>query len=183
MTLTEDELIERTRCWIDRFVVRMNLCPFARRPLAAEQVRFVVCSSSSLETILQALAAELFLLENDSSIETTLLILPAALASFEDYNAFLDLCDGLLRETGLDGVFQIASFHPRYRFADTPDDAPENYSNRSPFPMLHLLREASVARAVAEHPAIDSVPVENIAALRSLGEDELRALWQSCVDG
>lgn len=180
--MQEHRVIAATRSWVERFVVEFNLCPFARRELEQDRLRFSVTAAADEPQLLQALEREFEQLLADSSIETTLLIHPGALQDFYLYNQFLGDCEALLRARDLEGVFQVASFHPDYQFAGTgPDDA-ENYSNRSPYPMLHILREDSVARAVAAHPDADGIPGRNIATLNARGASQLRALRQACLD-
>lgn len=168
--------------WIERFVVDLNLCPFARREVERDSIRYVVSAADDEEGLLQELRRELELLERDADVETTFLIHPQLLGDFYDFNDFLADCDRLLIDMGLDGIYQVASFHPDYQFAGTRPGDPENYSNRSPYPMLHLLREDSVARAVSGHPDIDSVPTRNIEVLNALGREALRARRESCFD-
>ena len=142
-------------------------------------MRFSVTNAATDVQLLQALEAELELLSKNVAIETTLLIHPQVLADFEDYNQFLGLADGLLEQMQLDGVFQFASFHPDYQFADShPDDA-ENYTNRSPHPILHLLREESLARAIEHTADIDQIPVRNIQKMNELGTERLKLLFKS----
>lgn len=160
----------------------LNLCPFARKEVERESIRFVV-SDGDEEALLAVLKAELRQLEQDAAIETTLLIHPTTLLNFLDYNEFLSVTENLLSELNLDGVIQIASFHPDYQFAHTDFEDPENYSNRSPYPMLHLLRESSVSRAVDSHPDIDRVPENNVARLNDLGTAGLRELMKEIADG
>ena len=137
-------------------------------------------TEASTETaLLVALESELIRLADDSSIETTMLIHPDVLRDFSDYNQFLDLVDGLLAQMDLEGVFQVASFHPEYQFADTDVDDPENYTNRSPYPALHILREESIELAVAGAPDIDQVPIRNIEKMNSIGTKKLRADLES----
>lgn len=179
---SQDLVAARVRRWIERVVVAHNLCPFARRELALGSVRYCVSQAADESMLLHTLDEELALLVRDPSIETTLLIHPQVLEDFYHFNSFLGQGDRLLRRLGLEGVFQIASFHPRYQFAGTgPDDA-QNYSNRSPYPMLHLLREDSVERAIAGYPDIAGVPHRNIATLEALGTPLLRDLCRSCLD-
>ncbi len=170
------EVVESVRHWLETFVIELKLCPFAQRELTNERVRFTVSNTESTEKLLAKLLEELQLLESDPDIETTLLIHPQVLQDFDDYNQFLDLVDGLISQEGYDGVFQVASFHPQYRFDETAIDDAENYSNRSPYPLLHILREASVERAVASYPDIGAVPRRNIELLRELGVEKLQAL-------
>jgi len=176
---TENQYIAATRRWLESVVIELNLCPFAERELRDDRVRFSVTNAATDVQLLQALEAELELLSKNVAIETTLLIHPQVLADFGDYNQFLDLADGLLGQMQLDGVFQIASFHPDYQFADThPDDA-ENYTNRSPHPILHILREESLARAIEHTADIDQIPVRNIQKMNELGTERLKLLFKS----
>jgi len=180
--LEDDKIIESVRRWVESVVVELNLCPFARRELVKNRVRLTVTEARTDEQLLMALGAELELLGSDPSIETTLLVHPEVQQGFSDYNQFLDLVDGLLQQMKLDGIFQIASFHPDYQFGGTnPDDA-ENYTNRSPYPMLHLLREESLERAIADHPDADQISARNIELMNRLGVDKLKALLQACCE-
>lgn len=177
---SERAVVSATRRWIEAVVVGLGLCPFARSELERGTVRFAVSASGDTAALLAELSDEVLRLESDPSIETTLLIHPRVLQDFDAYNQFLDDCDWLLERRGWRGVFQIASFHPDYRFAGTAAGDAENFSNRSPFPMLHVLREESVSRAVDAYPDIDAVPERNIAALRALGRVELEARLAAC---
>ena len=171
-----EQVIGATRDWVEKVVIGLELCPFARRELVADRVRFSFTDAADEESLLHALARELRLLLEDPSIETSLLIHPEVLARFADYNAFLDRVDALIEDMGLDGVFQAASFHPQYRFDGTALHAAENYSNRSPYPMLHLLREESVARAVASYPDVAAIPARNVETLKAMGAAAIRPL-------
>jgi len=181
--LVHDEKTTRSvRQWVETLVVGMNLCPFSKREMVNNRVRFATTASTTEEQLLMALQAELELLNTDSSVETTLLIHSGVLQDFYDYNRFLGYADSLLVEMGLEGIYQIASFHPDYQFAGTQPDDVENYTNRSPYPMLHLIREASLERVIANYPEIDQIPVRNIALMNDLGEDKLQALLRSCLN-
>lgn len=177
-----NNIIGSVRQWVESVVVDLNLCPFAKRELVNNRVRFMVSVATTEEQLLMSLEDELELLNNDSSIETTLLIHPNVLQDFFDYNQFLSLADGLLAQMKLEGVYQIASFHPAYQFGGTGSDDAENYTNRSPYPMLHLIREESLERAIADFPHVDQVPARNIELMNSLGKDKLAALMQACFD-
>jgi hypothetical protein len=161
----------------------MNLCPFANRELVANRVRFFVTESSTPEHLLNALQEEMELLLKDESIETTLLIHPYVLQKFYDFNEFLSEADILLKNHHLEGILQIASFHPDYQFAGTGANDAENYTNRSPYPMLHLIREESLERAIADFTDVGQIPARNIALMNSLGGDRLKALVQACFKG
>lgn len=169
---------EATRNWLESVVIGLKLCPFAKREYDDNRVRFAVTDSATELHLLQTLESELQLLFGNETIETTLLIHPGVLDDFADYNQFLDLADRLLVQMNLEGVFQIASFHPDYQFEGTlPDDA-ENYTNRSPYPTLHILREKSLARAIDATPDIDQVPARNIKTMKSLGAEEMKKLFR-----
>ncbi|PKM23235.1 MAG: DUF1415 domain-containing protein [Gammaproteobacteria bacterium HGW-Gammaproteobacteria-14] len=171
--LSTDIANQLTRDWLEQWVIGMNLCPFARQPFEANRVRYVVSSASTTETLLEDLEMELQYMELDRSVETTLLSVTELLQDFLDYNDFLDLAETLLFESGREGIFQIASFHPHYQFADTAFGDAENYTNRSPLPVLHILREQSVEQAIAQHPNIEDVPKRNIEAMNQLGSQAL----------
>jgi hypothetical protein len=180
--LYSERTVQSVRQWVETFVVGMNLCPFAKREMMNKTVRFTTTTSITEEQLLIALQTELELLNTDTSVETTLLIHSRVLQDFFDYNRFLGYADSLLVEMELEGIYQIASFHPDYQFDGTnPDDA-ENYTNRSPYPMLHLIREASLERVIANYPEIDQIPVRNIALLNGIGQDKLQALLRFCLN-
>lgn len=172
------DAIDATRCWLERAVIGLNLCPFAKAVHLKRQIRWVESGATNAPGLLADLVAELQHLANadPAEVDTTLLIHPRALADFLDYNDFLDLADAAVDELGLDGVIQVASFHPDYRFADADADDPANFSNRSPHPMLHLLREASLERAIDAFPDAASIYERNIETLRRLGPAGWRAL-------
>ena len=181
--MNDSEIVSAVRRWVESFVVELNLCPFAKRELINNRVRFALSASKTEEELLIALQAELELLNGDASIETTLLIHAAVLHDFHDYNQFLSYAEKLLCQLKLEGVYQIASFHPNYQFSGThPDDA-ENYTNRSPYPMLHIIREESLERAIADSVQLDQIPTRNIALMQHLGKDRLRDLMQACMNG
>ncbi len=157
----------------------LGLCPFAGEHWRAGRVRLTVTAATSERVLLEDLQVELTILATtDSSlIETTVLIVPNLLREFSDYNQFLDLADALIKEQGWAGHFQIASFHPGYQFEGTKYDDLENLTNRSPFPLLHLLREDSISRALAEHPNPDQIPLTNIVTLRALSEESRQEIF------
>ncbi len=177
----DEEIILAVRQWVETFVVGMNLCPFAKRELVKNRVRFVTTAATTAEQLLQVLQTELELLNAAPSVETTLLIHPAVLQDFYDFNDFLGCADILLLDMELEGIYQVASFHPDYQFGGTrPGDA-ENYTNRAPYPVLHLLREESLERVIADYPDVDDIPERNIELMNSLGQDKLQALLKSCL--
>ncbi len=165
--------IEQTRRWLEQAVIGLNLCPFAKAVHTKGQIRWVESTAADVQALMGDLVFELQLLAaaDPEAIDTTLLVHPQVLGDFLDYNDFLDLADAALEELGLDGVLQIASFHPQYQFDGTAPDDVGNMSNRSPFPTLHLLREDSVERAVAAFPEAESIYEKNIETLRALGTE------------
>jgi hypothetical protein len=182
MSLSTDRVIAETRAWVQRAVVGLNLCPFAKAPLAKGQIRFVVCESDDPRVLLDALCAQMreLVATDPAVVETTLLIHPNALTDFADFNDFLEAADAALADLGLEGVLQVASFHPRYQFADAAADDLGNATNRSPYPTLHLLREASIERAVAAFPEAAAIYEANIATLDSLGAEGWARLQAQC---
>lgn len=174
-----EQVIAATRSWLERAVIGLQLCPFAAGPYLGDRVRYCVSEQRSSVGLLEELSHELQALHDADPVEceTTLLIHPQVLTDFLDYNDFLDDCDAAVAELGFQGDLQVASFHPRYQFAGTSAEDITNYTNRSPYPMLHLLREASVARAVASFPGIDAIGTKNMEALRRLGHEGWRKLW------
>ena len=175
-----DKIILAVQRWVNTVVVGLNLCPFAKRELLKNKVRFVHAKSTTQEQLLIALQAELQLLNANPSIETTLLIHPKVLQDFYEFNDFLNYADDLLLEMELEGVYQIASFHPNYQFADTKPDDAENYTNRAPYPVLHLIREASLERVITDYPDVEQIPERNIALMNELGQEKLKALLTAC---
>ena len=178
VTETPESIIARTRQWIETVVVGMNFCPFAKRELRRNTVRFIVSPESDMESVLLQLIDECMLLDADVGTQTTLLILPEGFADFDDYLDLAGLAEDLLADRGYEGVYQVASFHPDYRFADSDADDQANYTNRSPYPMLHLLREDGLEAAIASYPDSDSIQENNIAKARALGAD----YWLKLMD-
>lgn len=178
----DETIILAVRQWVDTLVVGMNLCPFAKRELVKGRVRFVVTHATTEEQLLTVLKAELEVLNLDTEIETTLLIHPDVLQDFYDFNDFLNFTDRLLVEMDLEGVYQIASFHPDYQFGGTEPEDAENYTNRSPYPVLHLIREESLERAIASYPDVDQIPEHNIALMNELGSEKLQQLLKSFIN-
>lgn len=177
--IDSEAIIATTRRWLEKAVIGLNLCPFAESVYTSRRVRFRVSEQRSAAGLLQDLRSELSLLNGADAeqCETTLLIHPWVLNDFIEYNDFLAVCDATIEELGLEGELQAASFHPQYRFAGTQSEDIENYTNRSPFPMLHLLREASVTRAVDAAGDIEEIYRRNIRTLRELGHAGWQRLW------
>ena len=176
----EEDCIAATHRWLERAVIGLNLCPFAKAVHIKDQIRWVASSATDTESLRADLVHELELLRDadPALIDTTLLVHPFVLCDFLTFNDFLDVADRAVAQLGLEGVVQIASFHPGYRFADSDgDDDIANFSNRAPFPTLHLLRESSIAAAVAAFPDAADIYERNIETLRRLGHAGWRRLW------
>ena len=174
-----EQVIAATKAWLEGAVIGLHLCPFAAAAHLNDRLRYCVSEQRSSAGLLEELSHELRALlgADPLTCETTLLIHPQVLTDFRQYNEFLSECDAVLAQLGFEGEVQIASFHPSYQFAGTGAQDIENYTNRSPYPMLHLLREASVARAVASFPGVDEIGRKNIQTLRRLGHEGWRRLW------
>ena len=170
------------RHWVERVVIAEGLCPFAA-PVSS-QIRYVTCAAQSIAELLSCLEAELSrLISTDSDrLPTTLIIVPHMLEVFDDYLDAVELVELAIDSASLGGVIQVASFHPNYRFDGTDEDDPSNYTNRSPWPLFHLLREEQVAAAIASHPDIESVPRRNIERFRELGIDGVRGLLRGAAE-
>ena len=178
LNVDDEHIIGATRHWLEQAVIGLNLCPFAKAVHVKGQVRYVVSNASTPEALLETLMDELQLLSDSdpAAIDTTLLIHPFVLTDFLDYNEFLDVADAAIEDMQLDGELQVASFHPHYQFAGTEPDDISNFTNRSPYPTLHLLREDSIERAVAAYPEADMIYDKNIETLEKLGRDGWDAL-------
>ncbi len=178
--MTNEQIIAATRRWLERAVIGLNLCPFAQGVYRADRVRFRVSEQRSSAALLEDFRAELTGLNAADPLccETTLLIHPWALADFFEYNAFLDVCEAAIADLGLEGELQVAGFHPRYQFEGTGPEDIENYTNRPPYPLLHILREASVARAVAATADPQEIYRRNIRTLLELGHAGWQRLWR-----
>jgi hypothetical protein len=174
-----DEFIDTTKAWLEKAVIGLNLCPFAKAVYAKNQIRYVVSTARTAEELQADLTSELKLLDaaDPNETDTTLLIHPCVLNDFLDYNEFLDIADAEVEQLGMDGRIQVASFHPDYQFADSGPDDIENYTNRSPYPTLHLLREESVERAVDAFPDAADIFEKNMETMRQLGHEG----WQQLL--
>ncbi|MDY0979936.1 DUF1415 domain-containing protein [Stenotrophomonas sp. CFBP8994] len=163
--------IAETRRWLEQIVIGLHLCPFAKAVYVKDQVRFVLSDATTVEALVEELAEELVLLRDTPAeqIDTTLIVHPDVLTDFLDYNDFLDNADAAIEALDLQGILQVASFHPQYQFAGVAPDDVSNYTNRAPYPTLHLLREDSVERAVAAFPDPDVIVERNIETLDKLG--------------
>ncbi len=169
--MNQDQVIADTQAWVDKAVIGLNLCPFAKAVQVNKRVRYVVSAATTPEQLLKDLARELLALNraDPEQTDTTLLIHPQVLTDFLDFNDFLESADALVEELKLEGVLQVADFHPGYQFEGSAPDDIRNYSNRSPYPTLHLLREESISRAVESMPDTASIYETNLETLDKLG--------------
>ncbi|MEO5946133.1 MAG: DUF1415 domain-containing protein [Chitinophagaceae bacterium] len=160
--MDKEIVITKTRNWISNVVVACNFCPFAAREIKRGSVKYEVVGEATIKTALDSVMKMLLLLNEKEQIETALLILPDSFTDFNDYLNLLEKAEAMLATNNYEGIYQIASFHPQYMFAGSNENEPSNYTNRSPYPMLHFLREESVTKAIAGYPDIENVPKRNI---------------------
>lgn len=178
--LADPDIQAATQAWLKSVIVEYGICPFAKRELDRGSIHFSVNRDTTIEHCLLRLIDECERLDTEPGIETTLVIYADAFAEFDDYLDFLEVAESLLSEQGYDGIYQLASFHPDYCFqGSAPDDA-ANYTNRSPYPMLHLLRESSLEQAIAAYPDPENIPQHNIELTRKLGLAKMQALLAAC---
>jgi len=178
--MTDNNIITATQHWVKQVIVKYNICPFAKREVERGSIRYVEVRDCSADQLLQALLDECLLLDANQEIETTLFIIPRG---YEGFYGFLDLLDNandLLVEEGYEGIYQLANFHPDYCFADEPQNAPSNYTNRSPYPMLHIIRESSMDIAIENHPDVDAIPQRNIEFANKKGNAFFAQLVSTC---
>lgn len=173
--------ISATRNWLQSFIIAYDICPFARRVHEQDRIRYALVGGNDWENLLTELIAECKLLDAQPETETTLLIFPDSLSRFDDYLDFLEIAQQLLIDQGYEGIYQLASFHPHYCFADSDETDAANYTNRSPFPMLHIIREASIEKALQYYPNPETIPQRNMELTRKLGPTKLRALLKNCL--
>ena len=178
----EIAIINTVQRWVETFVVGLNVCPFAKREVVKNRVRYCVSQADTRELLTADLERELNRLKDNDAIETSLLIHPGVLQDFYDYNDFLHTANTLVRVMGLDGVFQVASFHPNYQFAGTEPADAENHTNRSPYPILHLLREKSLTVAIDAYPGAEDIPNKNIKIMNELGGEYLQNILKQCFN-
>ncbi|MBR2513848.1 MAG: DUF1415 domain-containing protein [Halomonas sp.] len=181
MQATDSTIIEQTLAWVRSFIVEHNICPFAKRELEGGSIRVEVVRSKKMEVALEELMAEIEWLNEHPETETTLLVFPTLFKSFDHYLDYVELAESLLEEQGYGGIYQLATFHPDYCFADADPEDASNYTNRSPYAMVHLLREASVEKAIAFYGDTAQIPERNIAHLTAMGSAAAEAQLQRCI--
>ncbi|MCP4432121.1 MAG: DUF1415 domain-containing protein [Gammaproteobacteria bacterium] len=172
-----NEIVSEVIRWLDEAVIGLHLCPFAKTPRQSDKIRFEVSNAQTDEDLLTDLADQCLYLADQPSIETTLLIIPVHLQLFDDFNQFLALTEELLERMNWSGVFQVASFHPNYQFANTSYNDRENWTNRAPYPILHVIRESSLSRVVETYPDIERIPLRNIDRLNQLDSTAMKRIF------
>ncbi len=177
---TSPKIIEQTKKWIADVVVACHFCPFAAQVIKEQKVHYAVTTEIAVASCLNAFIDELARLDDDNTIETTFLIFPEVFAEFDDFLDFVALAEQRLKQKRYRGIYQLASFHPLYRFADATDNDAANYTNRSLYPMLHLLREAGIDKALAQYKNPENIPASNIALARGKGLAAMNKLRESC---
>jgi hypothetical protein len=179
-------ITDQVKQWVETVIIAFNFCPFAKRELDRDSIRYHVVEDNlsgekAIESALHQLIEQCRLLDQNTEIETTLVIFPQSFALFDDFLDLLDIANALLEDQGYLGTYQLASFHPDYCFADAAPDDASNFTNRAPYPVLHLIREASIEQALKSVANPEQIPERNIALARELGEDKLRALVTACL--
>lgn len=172
---SETHIIEHTMNWVRTFIIGYNLCPFAKKAVQEQSLRMAVSVVQKKEQALEALMAEIHLLDENPQIETTLLVFAQAFKDFFTYLDLVDLAEQLLHDLEYEGMYQLATFHPDYYFADTDPIDVSNYTNRSPYPMIHILREERVEKAIKAYGDTSSIPEKNIQTMEDLGIDKIKA--------
>jgi hypothetical protein len=174
--LRDDEVVAAVKSWIDKVIVGLNFCPFAKKEMQRNTVRYAICPTTQVKDALSHLLEELALLDQQGEIQTTLLIFPLGFVDFERYLDMLELANSLIGQGGYSGIYQVASFHPDYCFDGEDKNDAANYTNRSPYPILHILRESSIEAVLQHYPEPENIPENNIAKARELGASFLQAL-------
>jgi len=175
-------IINQTKKWLASVVIAHNLCPFAKREFDNGRIHYEVVEAADMQSQLEQLILECAKLDKNKDIETSLLIYPNGLPDFDNYLDMLELAMALMKAQGYEGIYQLASFHPYYRFEGVSMDDASNYTNRSPYPMLHILREASVEAAVKNYPNPEGIPERNVELTRALGADVMKELFAACSE-
>jgi hypothetical protein len=177
--LNDNHIITQTQHWLEEVVIGLNLCPFAAKPNRNKQIKIEVSHAETEEKLLEDILAQLMILDSTTAqqLETTLVVIPDMLQDFYDYNLFLDWVDALIKQQNWEGIFQVATFHPDYCFGGAHPDDDENLTNRSPLPVLHLIREQSMERVLKHYPDPESIPENNIQRVESLSDEEKRRLF------
>ncbi len=178
--ISSKNIIKRTQCWISQFIIQHNICPFAKREFEKNSIHYEVVMSEKIENQLQELIYSCEQLDRESGVETSLLITPNGLSEFDNFLDFLELANNLISQQGYEGIYQLASFHPNYCFDGVETSDASNFTNRSPYPMLHLIREASIEKALKNYPKPEKIPIRNIEYTKKMGAKALKELLNNC---
>jgi hypothetical protein len=173
-------IIKQTKTWLESVVIGLDFCPFAQRELERDSIHYSVIPASNIQNCLESLILECELLDRDQNIATSLLIFPGQFTEFDDFLDYQAMANALLEAQNYQGIYQLASFHPEYCFDGATNNDPANYTNRSPYPMLHLLREDKLEIALKHYPHPEQIPEKNIQCANKLGETTLKAMLESC---
>ena len=179
--ISNEQVISQTKKWISDVVIGCNFCPFAGKVLKEDTIHYKVETATALQECLQTFIKECMQLDEDEQVETVLIIFPNSFEQFDDYLDLVSLAESLLKKEGYEGIYQVASFHPQYRFAGAPISDAANYTNRSVYPMLHILREESIEKALEKYPDPDLIPDRNINFAREKGVVYMKMLRDACM--
>ncbi|WP_456297280.1 DUF1415 domain-containing protein [Vibrio sp. AK197] len=176
---SNQNIADTVNTWLEDVVIGLNLCPFAAKPQRNQQIRIFVSDASTDEGLLEDILTQFIDLDNIPSdkLDTTLVVVPNMLSDFYEYNLFIDWVEAIIRQQGWEGTYQVATFHPDYCFAGCQPDDPENLTNRSPYPIFHLIREASMEKVLSHYPDPEAIPENNIERVSSLSEAQRKALF------
>jgi uncharacterized protein len=177
------QIINAVKYWLENTIIKFNFCPFAKREVDQGSVHYELVDDGNPEEQLHAMVNEFHRLDKHNAIETTILILPIGLESFFDYLDFLEIANDLLVAEGYEGTYQLASFHPDYCFGDSVQDDPANFTNRSPYPLIHILREASLEKVLAKYPQPELIPEKNIEVARETGKEVFEEILLQSING
>ena len=180
--MTNEKIIQHTRLWIEQVVIANNFCPFASRPYMENKIAYWVADSPNKHAVLRQFQSYCEVLNTDNDIETAIIIIPNGFNNFKDYLTLLQMANYQLKANNLEGVFQLASFHPHYKFAGKSPKDVTNYTNRSPYPVLHLIREKSIESVRRFFKNIEAIPAKNITAIRQIGLDKMQATLQQILE-
>ena len=182
MSAAPTVIIEHTKKWLSTLVIGYGFCPFAKAEFESGSIHYALIETADLQAQLEALISHCAALDTDETRETTLLIFPKGLSGFDAYLELVGLAEDLLNLQGYNGIYQLASFHPHYIFADVPAEDPSHYTNRSPYPMLHILREASIEAVLKTYPNPENIPERNIRLTQKIGVESLKNLLNACYE-
>ncbi|MFT2112274.1 DUF1415 domain-containing protein [Marinomonas sp. 2405UD68-3] len=182
MQLSDELVTQQTMNWVNQFIIGLNVCPFAKREVERKSVRVCVIRSKKVEVALEELMSEIHWLDEHVETETTLLVFPTLFKGFYQYLDFVDLAESLMYEQECEGIYQLATFHPDYCFSGAEQDDVSNYTNRSPYPMLHILREGSVEKAIEFYGDTDVIPENNIEKMKETGAQKIDQIIQDCMN-